>query len=121
MQHVFTCSTKVDKDGNELQIKLDTFLAFLNAKSIEHFNDRKFPMNPNTYAADIGRKFIRIVENTYGREDQRSVYCFLDFEGNIYKSASWKIPAKHIRGSIFDDNYSWGKALNNYGAAYLRG
>lgn len=67
--------------------------------------------------AEPGRKYIKIVVATGG---SRSVYCFLDMKGNIYKSASWKAPAKHVRGSVFDDHYSYGKALGPYGAAYLR-
>lgn len=63
-----------------------------------------------------GRKYIKIVDNSNG---SASVYCFLDFDGNIFKAASWKAPAKHIRGSVFDENYSWGKGFGHYGAAYL--
>ena len=67
--------------------------------------------------AEPGRKYIKIVVATGG---SRSVYCFLDMKGNIYKAASWRAPAKHVRGSVFDDHYSYGKALGPYGAAYLR-
>jgi len=67
--------------------------------------------------AEPGRKYIKIVEETYG---QRSVYCFIDQNGNIYKAASWKAPAKHVRGSVFDPDYSWGRAFGPYGVAYLR-
>ena len=67
--------------------------------------------------AEPGRKYIKIVVTTGG---SRSVYCFLDMKGNIYKAAGWKAPAKHVRGSVFDDHYSYGKALGPYGAAYLR-
>lgn len=63
-----------------------------------------------------GRKYIKIVDNSNG---SASVYCFLDFDGNIFKAASWKAPAKHIRGSVFDENHSWGKGFHPYGAAYL--
>ena len=86
-------------------VDLDEMLAFLNN------------VNPSVnLEAMLGSKYIRLVETRNGR----SVYCFLDYQGNIYKSASWKAPAKHIRGTVFDTNYSWGKALGTYGAAYLR-
>lgn len=50
-----------------------------------------------------------------------SVYCFIRAEdGAILKAASWKAPAKGVRGSIFDANYSWGKGVGPYGASYLR-
>ena len=87
-------------------VDLDEMLAYLN-----HVNSSA------VLDAQPGSKYIKIVDTKYG---SRSVYCFLDYQGNIYKSASWKAPAKHIRGTVFDTNYSWGKALGPYGAAYLR-
>lgn len=73
--------------------------------------------SPVKLTAECGRKYVKIVIEDYG---QRSVYCFLDHDGNIYKAASWRAPAKHIRGSVFDPDYSWGRALGPYGVAYLR-
>lgn len=83
--------------------------------------------------AEPGRKYIRLVEQAcvvrpalveqaFGSRpaDPRYVYCFIDYDGNIYKPASWKAPAKHVRGSVFDPDYSWGRALGPYGVAYLR-
>jgi len=67
--------------------------------------------------AEHGRKYIKVVDESHG---SRSAYCFIDQNGNIYKPASWKAPAKHVRGSVFDPDYSWGRALGPYGAAYLR-
>ncbi len=102
-------------------VKLDEVLKFLNAKMYE--NDKKdLPglCKDGPYrvvTAEPGRKYIKLVVVSGG---QRSVYCFLDMEGNIYKAASWRAPAKYIRGSVFDESYSWGKALGMYGAAYLR-
>ena len=69
-------------------------------------------------SAQPGKKYIKLVKTN--RNGQRSVYCFLDMDGNIYKSATWHAPAKHIRGSIWDKDMGWGKALGPYGAAYLK-
>ncbi len=61
----------------------------------------------------------------------RSVYCFVarqDFEnkelgkviaGGIYMAASYKKPAKHVRGSVFQEDF--GGCLNQHGVNYLRG
>jgi len=57
----------------------------------------KYVLDPPEFSIMRGSKYIRIVRTTFG---SRSVHCFLDFDGNIYKSASWKIPAKGIRGNI---------------------
>lgn len=44
-----------------------------------------------------GVKYTRVVQTSGG---SRSVYCFLDAEGNIYKAASWKAPAKGVRSTL---------------------
>jgi hypothetical protein len=52
------------------------------------------------YTMEAGSKYIRIVRTVF---NSRSVHCFVDRDGNIYKAASWKIPAKGIRGNINDE------------------
>lgn len=73
----------------------------------------------------IGTKNIKVVRAEYDKSGVRytaSAHCFIDIEtGNILKAASWKVPAKGVRGNIFtDDNYSIGKGVGEYGAAYFR-
>lgn len=48
-----------------------------------------------------GPKFYRVyIESKDGGGNDRSAYCFIDMEGNIYKADSWKRPAKGIRGNV---------------------
>lgn len=47
--------------------------------------------------AEGGRKFTKIVATHGG---QRSVYCFLDADGNVYKAEGWKKPARGIRSTL---------------------
>jgi hypothetical protein len=47
--------------------------------------------------ACTGVKYTRVIHTCGG---QRSVFCFIDGDGNIYKPASWKAPAKGIRGTL---------------------
>ena len=62
-----------------------------------------------------GIKFIRIVA-TY--HNNRSVHCFIERStGNVLKAASWKAPAKHARGNIFQVGR---EGVGAYGANYLR-
>lgn len=108
-------------------IELEQFLAFLNEKFLE-VDTKNHPIlvknGPyEVLHAEPGTKYIKIVATHPSRDFERAgarVYCFIDFKGNIYKAASWKAPAKHIRGSIFDINMSWGISLDRYGAVYLR-
>lgn len=52
-----------------------------------------------------GRKFYHVWHGKEGTKegdrDSRSSYCWIDIEGNIYKSATWKMPASGIRGTIY--------------------
>jgi hypothetical protein len=119
-----------EKDGKTETIKLDDFLKALQDWKYEYdqtyhpilCQDPHGNKHPYSYfGASLGKKYIKIVTWNHNNPDSRSVYCFLDRAGNIYKSSSWKAPAKHIRGNIFTDpNFSLGKGLGHYGAAYMR-
>jgi hypothetical protein len=50
----------------------------------------------------------------------RSAWAFVDkTTGDVLKAASWKKPAKHARGNIFDE-WNGLKSVGPYGPAYLR-
>lgn len=40
-----------------------------------------------------GRRYDKLMADN-------AVYCFVDKLGNIYKAASWKAPAKHVRATL---------------------
>lgn len=46
-----------------------------------------------------GVKYTRIVQS-FRNTGNRSVFCFVDAEGNIYKPAGWKTPAKGVRSTL---------------------
>jgi len=85
---------------------------------------KKFYEGPNhpperdpVLSYDLGQRYIRVVKTSHG---QRGVYCFVDTtNGDVLKAASWKVPAKHARGNIFDESNGL-KSMNWHGAAYLR-
>jgi hypothetical protein len=76
---------------------------------------------------DGGRKFIRINRVS----PQTSVHCLVAVEdgatkalgaykaGDVFKAASYKIPAKGARGNIFDDKNGIGR-MGPYGPEYNR-
>ena len=43
-----------------------------------------------------GNKYDRIVAKPHN-SSQSHVYAFVDIEGNVYKAAGWKAPAKGVR------------------------
>jgi len=86
----------------------------LDAYMAKHFalNGKK------VLTVEPGRRYTRIVTQTEGRDD-RSCYCFVDMtNGDVLMSASWKKPAKHARGNIFDADPI--KAVGPHGANYMR-
>ena len=51
---------------------------------------------------ESGRKYHKIIMSANG---SNSVHAFVEKKfGNVYKAASWKAPAKHIRFNLLDDN-----------------
>jgi hypothetical protein len=54
------------------------------------------------FFTEVGRKYIKIVHRM---GTSRSVHAFVDkTTGDVYKPASWKAPAKHVRYNLVDDN-----------------
>ena len=52
---------------------------------------------------ESGRKYHKIIMET--EAGSRSVHAFVEKKfGAVYKAASWKAPAKHIRFTLLDDN-----------------
>jgi len=63
-----------------------------------------------------GKRYIKLVCEHYRKDDMSkqhgSVWCFIDKEtGEVYKPASFKTPAKHVRYRLMDDK-SYQKALS---------
>lgn len=64
----------------------------------------KYPDCKDDYTFTKGIKYIRVVCNhndwTTGKNIQQSAFCFIDYEGNIYKTDSWERPAKGVRATL---------------------
>lgn len=68
------------------------------AKIYETGADAEFYLDPSP------RKYYRLVMRYLTGNKQRSVHAFIDkATGDVYKPASWKSPAKHIRYNLLDD------------------
>lgn len=84
-------------------------------------------MQPETLHMQHGPKFVKVVStrNEGGQHLLSSgggrVHSFINkTNGDVLKPASWKAPAKHARGNIFDEKNGLG-SMGPYGPAYLRG
>lgn len=77
-------------------------------------------LTPPILTIKQGSKFIKIVSVDAGRTSG-SAWAFINKEnGDVMKPATFKAPAKHSRGNIFDENNGMA-GVSPYGPAYLRG
>jgi hypothetical protein len=98
--------------------RLNLFEKTLQELFNKHWIDNKNAGKPPKVVSEFGTKWVKIIQET--SFDNRCVHSFIDPAGNIYKAAGWQAPAKHVRGSIFDENCGVGTAVNYYGARSLR-
>ena len=96
--------------------------AFLKAAQalIDRHMKKSFPNLPRKVLRFAkGRKYWRIESVDQG-QSSGSAWAFLNTEnGDVLKPASWRAPAKHARGNIYD-NQGGMKGVGPYGPAYLR-
>tara|TARA_Y100000310_G_scaffold280329_1_gene299986 strand:- start:644 stop:1006 length:363 start_codon:yes stop_codon:yes gene_type:complete len=118
-----------DTEQQDFQTRFDAWMAACQEIINEHYKKYQF-VNAPTLAVESGRKFWRVVRiNSTGGGD--GVYAFVVLEdgqtkglgkvkrGDILKPASYKTPARHARGNIFDDKQGM-TSMGWHGPAYLR-
>ena len=89
-------------------------------KALEENYDRSYPNShdPKQFKLELGRKYWKINETNGG------VHAFIDRNnGNVFKPASYKSPAKHVRYNLLDES-SFNNCISNAdwagGYLYLR-
>ena len=91
-------------------------VALINA--LEDNYDRQYPNNtiqPKRFKLELGRKYWKINETNGG------VHAFIDRNnGNVFKPASYKSPAKHVRYNLLDES-SFNNCISNadWAGSYL--
>ena len=84
-------------------IKVDYSKFMSNPEMVENFN--------KGVSIKAGRKFDKVIHGS-------SVWGFIAktdgvlkgipyFVGDVFKAASWRAPAKHVRGTIFSSETNW--------------
>ena len=80
------------------------------SKRLEQNYQSKYPNSHKvlTFKMELGRKYWKLNQvdiDSNGEEYGGGVHAFIDRNsGDVYKPASWKSPAKHIRYNLLDDN-----------------
>ncbi len=81
----------------EEQLTLDQKIekwVYFYMRALEDNYTSRYPDSdrPVTFRLEVGRKYLKVVQNDGG------VHSFVDRKtGEVYKPASWKSPAKHVR------------------------
>jgi len=83
--------------------KAQELVDYLNAR-IERtgYNERQCMANRVHFSLAQGPKYARIVKSDTQVDGMgnRSIYAFVDADGNIFKAAGWNRPAKGVRGNV---------------------
>ena len=94
-----------------MKTKFDLWLENVNKERKEYWDER-FSYKPyEPLRVDKGRKYIRLWDGT-------SAWGFIAktngvlkgipyFVGDVFKAATWRAPAKHVRGTIFSSETNW--------------
>ena len=79
---------------------------------------RNYPFE-NKLSVNKGRRYDKIISKDIGTSsNQTRVWAFIDkTNGDILKPESWKKPAKHARGNIYEDDCM--QFIGPYGPAYM--
>jgi hypothetical protein len=89
---------------------------------VDNYCREQYPfLPPDSLVHAGGTRYARVEEHhDYdGRGIRRKIWCFVDVtNGNVLKPESFKKPAKHARGNIFDTSGGLSR-IGPYGPAYL--
>ena len=87
---------------NQIQLNVRKYTLMLCDALLMDFNRRGHTLEYKFYI-ESGRKYHKIVMET--ESGSRSVHAFIDKKtGEVYKPASWKAPAKHVRFNLLEIN-----------------
>lgn len=127
MRNILKELTRIKSESNITEAAIDKDLEDaikknIIAKADENYNEwggaSGVSSNPKAkpeWELMPGSKFIRIVRTSWG---SRSAWGFVAKDdgvfkgipykkGDVFKVASWNAPAKHVRGSAYDENVNW--------------
>lgn len=84
-------------DRNVLISKIEDWCNELTKQDEKNWKPELVTLFSKRFSYDENSKYVRV---WYTSGSQKSVYAFVDYDGNIYKPSGWKSPAKGIRGHI---------------------
>ena len=81
---------------NTIELNVRKWTLMLCDALMDNFNSSHPKSDPYTFSVESGRKYYKIIMETGA--GSRSAHAFVDKKtGEVYKPASFKAPAKHVR------------------------
>lgn len=98
---------------NENTPEFVTWFASVNKLEVDYMTENFPSLTPEKISYVMGTRYIKILRGN-------SAHAFIDrSNGDVLKAASWRAPAKHARGNLYDTTNGMGQ-MGPYGPAYLR-
>lgn len=107
--------------------QLDKFVAHCQEVINKHYKEQYVGMEIPTLSVNVGKKWSKIIVTRHASPAVYGFVCMNDGltktlgqlkNGDIHKAASFALPAKHARGSIFNEQ-TW-NCSTPYGIVYLK-
>ena len=104
---------------NTIQLNVHKWTLMLCDALVDNFKQSHPNSDPYKFYIESGRKYHKIVMET--ESQSRSVHAFVDKKtGEVYKPASFKAPAKHVRYNLlFIEQREWLLANADWAGGYL--
>lgn len=97
----------VKSHRNSINKSIDDWSVSYHQEQLDKIREGTYDYGKKFYIVE-SRKYLRIEEETGVNSDnsitQKSIHAFVDKKtGEVYKSASWKSPAKGVRYSLMNE------------------
>jgi hypothetical protein len=96
------------------------YLQVLHENTEASYQKSGFSQERPIYEARSGSKYTKIVVRRTGHF-QESVHSFVDANGNVYKAAGWRAPAKGVRYRLEQDMELLKHIVDPYGSYLYKG
>lgn len=118
--------------NENLKTRIEAFVAHCDKVKLDNDKRNNYVLPPTVHGVTYSAKWAKISEmrNYEGKLRAASTYALICLEdgntkglgnvkaGDIHKPASVNAPAKHARGSVFQEDF--GNCAGPYGIVYLR-
>lgn len=101
----------------DIETRVNGYVEGLQDKIDKHYKTDLPNLTIPKLEVTKGKRYYKVTRND---SSSRSVVAFIDAEnGDILKPASWKAPAKHARGNVYDEDFGLSQSTA-YGPNYLK-